>query len=221
MKSYQILTLIPLFLTLPSTLLAQQAPKPPEPDEIRLRGEEDPARDSKREKPRFEAPDQPIHNVEPFEEDGIKVYRYPTVGRAGEIALQGMGGMIAELAALIIIDDVFYWELRDKPGLLYSSTALTTGLSSALLVHGLGHNNGSRSELLATLAGGLAGSSLATFFFYSSNELNRDIIPYDLMEGSLFLLPSLGAILGYQIFSSWKTNKTRKATSIAASPPLL
>ena len=221
MKSVQALILLSITLSTSSTLLAQQAPKPPEPDKIRLRGEEEPARDSTRHHPRFEDPDRPIHNVEPFEEDGIKVYRYPTLGRAGEIALQGMGGMIAELAALIIIDDVFYWELRDNPGLLYTSTALATGLSSGLLVHGLGHSNGSRSELLATLAGGLAGSSLATFFFYSSEELNNDIIPYDLMEGSLFMLPTLGAILGYQLFSSWKTNKTNKATSIAASPPLL
>lgn len=224
MKSNHPLALTLLFLlTLPSTLLAQQAPKPPEPDAIRLRGEEEPAnaRPANAQSVESSKPssrEQPIHGVEPFKEDGIKVYRYPDLGRPGEIFMQGMGGMSAVLYALVMADELLYWELQDNPKIIYPSTALTLGLASTLAVHGIGHGNGSRSEVLATVVGSLTGSALSTFFLYSSKERDNDIIPYDMIDASLLILPTFGAILGYQLFSSWKTNKTKKTRSIASTP---
>lgn len=76
-----------LIVAMHAPLLAQQAPQPPQPpqpDEIMLKGQKERAT---RRRVVGGTPDRPMHGVEPFEEDGIKVYHYPMIGQAGEIAV--------------------------------------------------------------------------------------------------------------------------------------
>lgn len=156
----------------------------------------------------------------------IPTKRYPMVNRPLEVAFQvgvGLGlTSVPSTIGLFLLESGQTIQPPAPPDFLIDAGtgALTTFIfvvpTAALAVWGFGRGNGSRASLGWTFVGASAGGILASIAYGGSRYSSNQLIDGAGLFG-LWVVPIVGAIIGYQASSSWKRGETIYEESPALS----